>query len=249
MIVRPIRTKIFLPPKDVLLPEIFKRLKRIPEKSILAITSKVVSINQGRCILASEVKDRDELIKKEADWYLPRRYVPGGFVSHTLKNNLIIPSAGIDESNANGYYILWPKHIKKTAENLWKDIRSYYRLKKFGILITDSHSIFLRRGVVGISLAHYGFRPLNDYRGKRDIFGFNLSMSQANIADAMAAAATAVMGEGKEQTPIVLMTDIPFVCFDGRLAGQQRRYSRFMVPLKQDIYYPFLKSVKWQKKK
>ena len=45
----------------------------------------------------------------------------------------------------------------------------------------------LRRGVLGISLAHYGFAPLRDYRGTVDLFGRELKMSQTNIADALAA--------------------------------------------------------------
>jgi len=34
-----------------------------------------------------------------------------------------------------------------------------------------------------------------------------------NVADALAAAAVLLMGEGKEQTPLAVLTDLPFVTF------------------------------------
>ena len=116
MNVRPIRTGIFCPPQHDLFSEISKAVKKIPEQSILVITSKVVSIWQGRCIPSSLVADKDSLIISEADKYLPRENVPGKWVMHTIKNNLFIPSSGIDESNANGHFILWPEKPYETAE-------------------------------------------------------------------------------------------------------------------------------------
>lgn len=248
MKIKAVKTRKIIPPQDDLLPEIFKKIKRLPENSIMAITSKVVSIDQGRCVLETSVPDRDSLIMKEAAYYLPRKYSPHGFVMHTIKHGLLIPSAGIDRSNSRGYYILWPKHIELVARNYHHAIKRHYQLKKFGLIIIDSHSIPLRRGVVGISLAHVGFSPLLDYRGKSDIFGRKIKVSQTNIPDALAAAATVVMGEGKEQTPLAIITDIPFVKF-GRLVKSNKAYSSFTVPLKQDIYKPFLTAVRWKKGK
>jgi F420-0:gamma-glutamyl ligase len=38
-------------------------------------------------------------------------------------------------------------------------------------------------------------------------------MTKVNVADALAAAAVLVMGEGSEQTPLVVIGDVPFVTF------------------------------------
>lgn len=249
MKIRAIRTKKFLPPKDSLLPELYRRIHKIQECSILAMSSKVVSIDQGRCVPLTAITSKDELIEKEADFYIPRKLVPGNFVVHTIKNSALIPSAGIDTSNSNGYYILWPKYITKITSRFHKEIVRHYRLKKFGIIITDSHSIPLRRGVIGISLSYYGFRPLNDYRSKKDLFNVSIKMSQANIPDALAAAAVLEMGEGNEQTPFALITNVPFVTFGTRFKPKIKQHSSFNVPLKKDLYYPFLGAVKWKKKK
>jgi putative folate metabolism gamma-glutamate ligase len=247
MIVRPIKTRIIMPPKDDLLEAISKSIKSLEEKSIIVITSKVVSIWQGRCILANSIKDKDDLIIKEADFYISRKLVPGQWCMQTLKNNLLIPSAGIDESNANGYYILWPNNLKPTVKKLYDWFRKKYHIKDIGIIISDSHTIPLRRGVLGISLAHYGFMPLKDYRKKEDLFGRSFKVSQTNIADSLAVSAVLLMGEGSECTPLAVIKDVPFVKFISKPFNSKKRFSSFEIKTKEDLYYPLISAIKWKK--
>ena len=126
-------------------------------------------------------------------------------------------------------------------------MRTIYKIKNFGVVITDSHTIPLRRGTLGISLAHYGFTPLKDYRGERDIFGREFAIQVADIADGLAASAVLAMGEGKETTPLALITDIPFVVFSEKPYRGMRPFSSFEIEEKQDLYYPLLSSVPWKK--
>lgn len=244
MIVTPIKTRVLTPPQDDLLSVIKESVKEISEGSIFVVTSKVVSIWQGRCVPVNKVSDKDALIMEEAEKYLPRNETPGGWVMHTMKNNLLIPTAGIDESNAKDHYILWPKDIKKTTRDLWDWLKKTYKITKFGLIITDSHSIPLRRGVVGISLSHYGFSPLKDYRHTPDIFGREMKVSQTNVADSLAAAAGVVMGEGREQTPIAIIDGISYLQFGDRKEGD--RFSKFEVSLEEDLYKPFIERAPWQ---
>lgn len=246
MIITPIKTKKLIPPKDDLFSAMRAVIKKIPEHSILAVTSKVVSIHEGRCIAVKDVKDKDTLIMSEADYYLPRDKKTR-WVIHTLSRNLLIPTAGIDESNANGFYIVWPKDPKRLAREIYTWARKTYGVKEVGVVITDSHSIPLRRGVMGISLSHYGFAPLNDYRGKKDLFGRDFHISQTNVADGLAAAAVLAMGEGSEQTPIALVTDVDFVTFESKPRVSKKEFSSFEVPIEQDMYAPFFACIKWRK--
>lgn len=247
MIVFPIKTRIIMPPKDDLLEAISNSVKSLKEKSIVVITSKVVSIWQGRCVLADSSKSKDDLIKKEADFYIPRKLVPGQWCMQTLKNNLLIPSAGIDESNANGYYILWPSNLKLVVKKMHSWFRKKYHIKNIGIIISDSHTIPLRRGVMGISLAHYGFEPLKDYRKKKDLFGRQFKVSQANIADSLACSAVLLMGEGSECTPLAIIEDVPFIKFISKPFKSKTKFSSFEIKTKEDLYYPLISSVKWKK--
>jgi len=247
MQVKPIKTRLFKPSRDNLLEEILKRIKKLPEKSVLVIASKVVSIHQGQCILKSKVTDKDELIKKEADRYLPRSAVPDGAVMLTIKNNILIPTAGVDASNAGDYYILWPRNPQKTAREIYSFLQKKYRVKNIGVVIVDSHTVPMRRGVLGIALGYYGFKPLNDYRDTRDLFGRKLVMSTVDVVDALATAGVLVMGEGKERTPLALITDIPFVQFTNRPYKPKKKHSSLYIKWNEDLYGPLLKAIKWRK--
>lgn len=248
MQIRAIKTELLRPPKDDLLAAIRKALPRLPEKSILVVTSKVVAISQGRAIRISPAVKKDDLIRSEAAWYLPRSAVPHKWIMLTIKENLLIPSAGIDESNGKGHYILWPKHPSAAARRILAWLQKTYRRKAIGVIITDSHTIPMRRGTIGISLAHAGFEPLYDYRGTPDLFGRRLEIQQANIPDALAAAAVAVMGEGKEQTPLALITKVPFLRFGTKKkTGGRKPRSSFVIPEGEDLYTPLLRGAHFRR--
>ncbi len=246
MFVQPIKIPILIPPHDDLLQKIQRAKFYLHEGDIVAVTSKVVSIWQGRCVEKRLVKDKDDLIKKEADYYLDRRVVPGGHIIHTLKENFLIASAGIDESNGDGYYILWPLYPHRAARSLQLFFKKKYKVNNLGVIITDSHSMPLRRGVVGFALGWAGINPLYDYRKSRDLFGRQLKVTQANIVDALAAAAVVVMGEGAEQTPIALIRNVPYLAFK---KSTTRRFSSFQVRRTEDLFAPFLNRVPWKRRR
>lgn len=246
MNLKAIKTRKFLPPKDDL-ADLLSVIDNLEENSVIALASKVVSISEGRCIPISKVSNKDELITSESDFYLPREFVPGGRLIHTITNNILIGTAGIDESNANNHFILWPKNPAKSAQQIWEFLTKKYKIKNLGVVITDSHSVPLHRGLVGISLGFYGFEPLFDYRGKTDLFGRQLYVSMTNLPDSLAAAAVLQMGEGDEQTPIVIITDIPYINFTTLQEQANKPYSSFEVPMEEDLFQPILTSVPWKK--
>lgn len=242
LLVKPIKTRVFLPPKDDLFSLVKETLFELKEKSIIVFTSKIVSIWQGRCKKMNLIKNKDDLIKKEAELYLERK--KEDYAILTIKNNTLIPSAGIDESNGRGFYILWPKAPFSAAKKIYRFIKKNYRLKNFGIIISDSHTIPMRVGTLGISISYYGFSPLKDYRGKKDIFGRKLKISQANIADSLAAIATLVMGEGREQTPLAIIENLNFVKFE---EVDSAKLNPLKIKREEDIYGHLISAIKWKK--
>lgn len=246
MFIKPVKTRLFLPPQDdllSLLKESFSSLK-LKEGSVFVITSKIVSIWQGRCIKIEEISDKDELIKKEADFYLDRKEVPHGYVMLTMKDNLLIPTAGIDESNAKGYYILWPENPYQTAKEIYDFLKENYGLKNLGVIISDSHCTPLRWGTTGIAIAYYGFYPLKDYRGTKDIFGREMKITQSNRVDGLASAAVCVMGEGNERIPIAIIEDVDFLDFK---EFDPRKEDPLTIDRYEDIYSPLLNKVNWKR--
>jgi F420-0:gamma-glutamyl ligase len=247
MEIHPIKLAVLKAPQDDLLQKILKSKLTLKEGDIVAVTSKVVSIHEGRCVKASTKghHGKDVFSKKESEFYLERKYVPGRHAFHTITKGVLIRSAGIDESNGNGYYILWPKDPQASANVLLQWFKKEYKIKKLGLVITDSWSVPLRRGAIGFALAAAGFEPIFDYRGLPDIFGRKLKFSQANVADALAASAVLTMGEGKEQTPLAIIQNAPNVWANKRV--HNKTYTSFQVPLKEDIFYPFFAKQPWKK--
>lgn len=230
------------PPKDNLWEKISQSKLSIREGDIIIVSSKVVSIGEGRTVPIAAVPDKDVLIKKECERYVPRTPIKDFSVLLTLTNGFIISASGIDESNANGHYILWPKNPMRSAARIRQFLMREYRIKKLGVIITDSHSTPLRRGAIGFALGYAGISPLSDYRGTKDLFGRVFKLEQANLADALAAAAVSVMGEGAEQTPVVRIRNAPSSMFAKPPRG---KYTDFIVPPEEDLYSVFLNKVRW----
>ncbi|OJW49126.1 MAG: F420-dependent oxidoreductase [Alphaproteobacteria bacterium 41-28] len=216
----------------------------LEEGSILAITSKIISLCQGRVVDKEDVGDKYALIEQEADAYLSENERNAYDIYLTITNGILIPSAGIDESNGNGVYILFPEDIQDTATLIWNTLRQRDKIDSLGIIITDSHTTPLRRGVTGISLGWCGFEPLYSYVGKPDIYGTNLRVTHINNLDALAASSVLLMGEGAEQTPLALITQAPRIKFLARPPSLEEINS-VQIPLKEDLYAPLLEGVKW----
>ncbi len=232
----PIKTRPFLPPKDDLYELLDAHLPLVEEGDILLVTSKILAIHQGRTIKMSDVASKDDLIMEEAEQFIPRKESSNGQVLLTIKGYTLIPSAGIDESNGNGYYVLWPEKVNEAAKEIWQYVKGKYHIKKFGVIITDSHTIPLRRGVLGISIGFYGIHPIKDYRGTPDIFGRELKITQVDVVDALAAFGVLMMGEGNEQTPLCLIRAADFVEFT-----DSDCYADLVISQNEDIYATLLR--------
>lgn len=215
----------------------------VTEGMIIAITSKIISLCQGRIVPKDSVKNKFELIKREADAHLSEQ--EGLYNAHlTIKHQILIPSAGIDESNGDKVYILYPENSQQTAAEIWRHVRQKHRLDKLGVIITDSHTTPLRKGVTGIALGWCGFEPLYSYVGKPDIFGYPLRVTQINVIDALATSAVFIIGEGAEQTPMALIEDAPKVQFSSR-PPTSKEEQMIRISLEEDIYAPLLRGVNW----
>jgi putative folate metabolism gamma-glutamate ligase len=214
------------------------------ERNILVVTSKIVSLCEGAVVKVGQ-KSKKDLITREADYFLPDE-ISKYDITLAIKNNILIPSAGIDESNGNGYYILWPKYPQKTANMIREYLCKRFSVRYAGVIITDSKTTPLRWGTTGTAIAHSGFSALNNYIGTPDIFGRKLKYTKANIADGLAAAAVVSMGEGNEQTPLAVMRDVPFVQFQAR-NPTEKELEDLKIDIQDDLYAPLLTRVKWKK--
>lgn len=226
MIIQPIKARIFQEGDD-LFTFITKYFKKIPEKSVVVITSKIVALAEKRTAVALNDKAKEKLIRRESEFAIPTKYV-----WLTVKDGMVMASAGIDESNAKGKLILLPKDSFKTARVLRNKLRRKYGVRRLGVLISDSWTIPLRTGVTGVALGYAGFRGVKDYCGKPDIFGRKFKFSRTDVADSLATAAVLVMGEGNEQQPLAIIEGAP-VEFCDRVNRKELH-----IDIKEDMYRP-----------
>lgn len=223
-----------------------KYLPSLAENSIVVLTSKIVSICEGRQIPIEDAS-KDELVDLEAEYYLPKEQNKYN-VFLTVKNSILAASAGIDESNTNGNFVFWPKDPQKSANKIREYLSKKHKIKNLGVLITDSKTTPLRWGVTGIGLSHSGFSAINDIIGTPDIFGRLMQMTKVNVMDGLSASAAVVMGEGAEQTPLGILTGVPFVKFQQRNPTDEE-INMLNIDIDDDVYSTFLKSVPWKKGK
>jgi F420-0:gamma-glutamyl ligase len=230
----PVKTRPLSPPQDNLWDALDPALPQLQEGDVIAITSKVVAIHQGRCVPVGAVADKEKLVAAEADRWLPKASSRYG-ITLAIKGCTLIASAGIDASNARDHYVLWPDDPWGAARDIAVRLRARHRLARLGVILTDSHCTPLRRGTTGISIGSHGFDPLRDYRGRPDIFGRPLEVTLSNQADAIAAASVGLMGEGAECIPAVVIRNWP-----GLHYSDASHKDAFLIPPEEDIFAPLL---------
>jgi len=226
MIIRAIKTSIFKE-GDNLQDFIVRHISQLHEGSVLVVTSKIVALSERRTADFVNEEEKEKLIKQESDFAIKTKYC-----WLTIKDGVVMASAGIDESNANGKLILLPKDSYKTAGNIRKFLQKKYKIKNLGVLITDSRTIPLRTGIVGMALGYAGFKGIKDYREKQDIFKRKFHFSRTDIADSLAASAVLAMGEGGEQQPLAVISSAP-IDFCNRVSRKD-----LQIDLAEDMYRP-----------
>lgn len=218
-------------------------LNNFADGSILAITSKIVSLTENR--VASLDVDKDQLIKQESEYYLDPHYSNHGY-HFSVVGGMLTSSAGIDKSNGDGNYVLWPSNAQQAANAVRSYLEKRFSIQRVGVIIVDSTSLPLRRGAVGTCIAHSGFKALNDYRGRPDLFGRLIKVEMANISEGLAAASVVAMGEGAESTPLAVLTNLSFVEFTDTDPTPEE-LAELQVSLHDDYFASFLKSAPWQR--
>lgn len=184
---------------------------------ILVISSKFVSMSERSLIDLKNVKvgkrarelalkfKMDERIAQvtlqESDYVLSG--IPGFLL--TINDGMIAPNAGIDKSNCpQGKIVLYPKDSFKTANELRKKFLKKYGIK-IGIVISDSRLMPTRIGCTGIAIGVSGFDPVDDERGKTDLYGKKLEVTFKATADCLATIGVFMMGESNESIPLVVI--------------------------------------------
>jgi coenzyme F420-0:L-glutamate ligase/coenzyme F420-1:gamma-L-glutamate ligase len=221
---------------DIIENSLHKSNLKLEDNDILVVAQKIVSKAEGRMVNLTSVTagaratelaiqtEKDprlvELILQESNSVLRTR--PGTIiVEHKL--GFICANAGIDHSNVavkgdgtEDLVLLLPKDPDLSA----KEIRSKLEAltgKRIGVLIIDSHGRAWRNGTVGMSIGLSGIPGVLDERGWKDLFGYTLKITVVGVADELAAAASLLMGQAAEGTPVIHVRGFPYPLREGSL--------------------------------
>lgn len=196
---------------------------------IIVIAQKIVSKSEGRLVNLATIKpsqraielasitEKDpriaELVLQESKEILrtrPRTVI----VEHRL--GFVCANAGIDHSNVKGegddreeWVLLLPEDPDASAHRIRQILEGLFRVR-LGVMIIDSHGRAWRMGTTGVAIGLSGLPGLVDLRGHPDLFGYVLQITQVGAADELAAAASLIMGQAAEATPVVHVRGFPY---------------------------------------
>ena len=195
------------------------------EGDVLVLAQKVVSKAEARYIdlatvvpsaraqsLAAEVEKDPRLV--EVILGESRRVVrprPGILiVEHRL--GFVMANAGVDRSNVDPEagaepVLLLPRDPDGSAATLRARLSPHFG-KPLAVIISDSWGRAWRRGTVGVALGAAGLPAVMDLRGRPDLFGHELRVTETGFADEIASAASLLMGQAAEATPAVLVSGL-----------------------------------------
>lgn len=218
---------------------IIVRHSALDDGDIVAVSQKAVSKAEGRTALLSAVSpgpealrlarecDKDsrlvELILAESRAVI--RVAPGVLITET-RSGLVCANAGIDSSNLarEGEVALLPEDPDRSARRIRAEIRDQLGSARpasrplIGVVVTDSFGRPWRLGQTDVAIGCAGLEPLDDWRGRRDASGRELSATLIAVADQIAAAADLARTK-TSRTPAVIVRGLSGVLIDAEGPG------------------------------
>jgi coenzyme F420-0:L-glutamate ligase / coenzyme F420-1:gamma-L-glutamate ligase len=189
---------------------------------VLVAAQKIVSKAEGRYVDLATIEPSEralalskdvqkdprlvEVILRESRQVL-RHKLNVLIVEHRL--GFVLANAGVDQSNVDPRsgakpVLLLPEDPDRSAKLLHEGLRT--RLgKNIAVIINDSLGRAWRLGTVGVALGAAGLPALRDLRGQPDLYERPLQVTETGFADEIAAAASLLMGQADEATPIVVV--------------------------------------------
>jgi coenzyme F420-0:L-glutamate ligase/coenzyme F420-1:gamma-L-glutamate ligase len=195
---------------------------KLRDGDVLVLAQKIVSKAEGRYIDLATVEPSDRALALSTEVLKDPRLVevilgesrevlrhrPGAIIVEH-KRGFVLANAGVDQSNVDPLrgarpVLLLPEDPDKSARELHQGLQRKLG-KNIAVVINDSLGRAWRRGTVGVALGAAGLPALCDLRGRPDLYDRPLQVSETGFADEIAAAASLLMGQADEATPIVVV--------------------------------------------
>jgi coenzyme F420-0:L-glutamate ligase/coenzyme F420-1:gamma-L-glutamate ligase len=209
---------------------------------ILLLKHKIVSKAEGRLVALDQIKPSAASMAWSRRYKLDARVTQlainqsrrivrrekGVLITQT-RHGLVCANSGVDVSNVDGgrHALLLPEDPDASARRLHRGLKNNLHLS-IPVIISDSFGRPWREGLTEAAIGVAGMKPLKDYRGRRDPYGYTLRASVDAIADQLASAAGLVCGK-LDSTPASIIRGFSYRA--GR--GSARQMIR---PATQDLF-------------
>ncbi|HEX9597044.1 MAG TPA: coenzyme F420-0:L-glutamate ligase [Anaerolineales bacterium] len=213
----------------------------LQDGDILVLAQKIVSKAEGRFAILDAVQPTAEAQALAAQTEKDPRLVQlildeSQAVIRAASGTLIVQhrlgfisaNAGIDHSNVEHgeqQVLLLPKDPDASALRIRQALEAGSQAR-LGVLIIDSHGRPWRLGTAGVAIGLSGLPGLVDLRGRPDLYGRELRITQVAAADELAAAASLLMGQSDEACPAVHVRGFPYPLREGQLSELLRPKDR-----------------------
>ncbi|NNC39826.1 MAG: coenzyme F420-0:L-glutamate ligase [Acidimicrobiia bacterium] len=189
------------------------------DRDVLVVTHKIVSKAEGAVVsgIDTEAAYR-EIVEQQAVSIIRRR---GDLIIAETRHGFVCANAGVDRSNTDaGTVVLLPEDPDRSAHKLRTRLERATG-STIGLIITDTFGRAWRRGVVDFAIGISGVPAIVDYRGKPDMQGRTMEVTEIGVADEIAAAADLVMGKA-DGIPVAIVRGLVFFEAGGRGADLVR---------------------------
>jgi coenzyme F420-0:L-glutamate ligase / coenzyme F420-1:gamma-L-glutamate ligase len=182
--------------------------RRFHAGDILVVKHKIVSKAEGRMVALDSVKPSAaakrfaagngvdarvaELALREARRVVRKKHV---LITET-RHGLVCANSGVDASNVDGgnSAVLLPADPDRSAARIHRKLKQRTGLH-IPVIISDSFGRPWREGLCDVAIGVAGMKPLHNYRGKRDPYGYQMHATEEAVADELACLAGLVCGK------------------------------------------------------
>lgn len=196
---------------NIVIREAKKSGFNIRNRDIVILSHTVVSKALGLMVRVNDVKPsavaisianklkRDaglvEVILREAEEIVR---VEEGKLITLAKTGLVSANSQVDRSNVGSDE--WVVTAPRKPDTVAKKIRKEFKARGYdvAVILTDTLGRPFRIGEVNFAMGCSGISPINDLRGKRDLFGRVLRVKRIAVVDELAAASELVTGSSSE---------------------------------------------------
>jgi len=200
----------------------------IEDEDVVVVAQTIISKAEGRVLnleniepgkeainLSKKINQNPKIVEVILEETSEKIKVGESLIVET-KHGFICANAGVDTSNVKeGKVTVLPKNPDKSAKRIKRKIEKKTQ-SEISVIISDSQGRPFRIGALGFTIGLAGIKPINDLRGKQDVYDKRLENTKTAPPDALAAAATLEMGEKDEKIPSVLIKDAPYRIGKGR---------------------------------